>query len=145
MFIFFFFFFLHQLCLRFIFTTNPSLWLLATPLYSNNLTPITPQTYGTEEVSLLLSEGYTKKSYAILYNQWHRPMSKWPIIPPYSISRATSIDSDCCLTHGQYSQQKSGKITLQSVLTNKPQFQKAISSHAEISKIVTPRSMSVEA
>ena len=39
-----------QLCLRFIFTTNPSLWLLATPLYSNNLTPITPQTYGTEEV-----------------------------------------------------------------------------------------------
>ena len=47
-----FFFFLHQLCLRFIFTTNPSLWLLATPLYSNNLTPMTPQTYGTEEVLL---------------------------------------------------------------------------------------------
>ena len=53
-----FFFFLHQLCLRLIFTTNPSLWLLATPLYSNNLTPITPQTYGTEGVvlgALLLS------------------------------------------------------------------------------------------
>ena len=48
--LFIFFFFLHQLYLRFIFTTNPSLWLLATPLYSNILTPITPQTYGTEEV-----------------------------------------------------------------------------------------------
>ena len=45
----FLFLFLRQLCLRFIFTMNPSLWLLATPLYSNNLTPITPQTYGTEE------------------------------------------------------------------------------------------------
>ena len=37
--------------MRFIFTTKPSLWFLATPLYLNNLTPITPQTYGTEEVS----------------------------------------------------------------------------------------------
>ena len=31
-----------------------------------------------------------------LYKQWHRPMSKRLIKPPYSISRATSIDSDCC-------------------------------------------------
>ena len=31
-----------------------------------------------------------------LYKQWHRPISKRPIKPPYSISRATSIDSDCC-------------------------------------------------
>ena len=31
-----------------------------------------------------------------IYKQWHRPMSKRFIKPPYSISRATSIDSDCC-------------------------------------------------
>ena len=31
-----------------------------------------------------------------LYKQWHRPMSKRFIKPPYSISRAASIDSDCC-------------------------------------------------
>ena len=32
-----------------------------------------------------------------LYKQWHRPISKRFIKPPYSIlSRATSIDSDCC-------------------------------------------------
>ena len=31
-----------------------------------------------------------------LYKQWHRPISKRFIIPSYSISRTTSIDSDCC-------------------------------------------------
>ena len=31
-----------------------------------------------------------------LYKQWHRPISKRFIKPPYSISRATSIDSQCC-------------------------------------------------
>ena len=31
-----------------------------------------------------------------LYEQWHRPISKRFIKPPYSISRATSIDSECC-------------------------------------------------
>ena len=31
-----------------------------------------------------------------LYKQWHRPISKRFIKPPYSISRATSIDSECC-------------------------------------------------
>ena len=31
-----------------------------------------------------------------LYEQWHRPISKRFIKPPYSISRAVSIDSDCC-------------------------------------------------
>ena len=31
-----------------------------------------------------------------LYKQWHRPTSKRFIKPPYSISRATSIDSECC-------------------------------------------------
>ena len=40
--------------------------------------------------------GYTKTSYATLYKQVHRPMSKRLIKPPYSISRVTSIDSDCC-------------------------------------------------
>ena len=31
-----------------------------------------------------------------LCKQWHRPISKRLIKPPYSISRATSIDSECC-------------------------------------------------
>ena len=31
-----------------------------------------------------------------LYKQWHRPISKRFIKPPYSISRATSIDLECC-------------------------------------------------
>ena len=43
-----------------------------------------------------------------LYKQWHRPMSKRLIKPPYSITRATSIDSDCC------------RLPTISVLSNKP-------------------------
>ena len=31
-----------------------------------------------------------------LCKQWHRPISKRLIKPPYYISRATSIDSECC-------------------------------------------------
>ena len=33
-----------------------------------------------------------------LYKRWHWPITKrfWIIKPPYSISRAASIDSDCC-------------------------------------------------
>ena len=43
-----------------------------------------------------------------LYKQWHRPMlSKRFIKPPYSISRATSIDSNCC------------RLATTSVLSNK--------------------------
>ena len=38
----------------------------------------------------------SRQSVMRLYKQWHRPMSKRFIKPPYSISRATSIDSDCC-------------------------------------------------
>ena len=53
-----------------------------------------------------------------LYKKWHRPISKRFIKPPYSISRAASIDSDCC-------QQQSGQITLQLVLINKSKFLKA--------------------
>ena len=45
------------------------------------------------------------------------------IKPPYSISKATSIDSDCCrLTRDQRSQQQSGQIKLQSVLIKSPIF-----------------------
>ena len=32
-----------------------------------------------------------------LYKQWQRPISKRFIKPPYSVSRAAPIDSDCCL------------------------------------------------
>ena len=31
-----------------------------------------------------------------LYKQWHRPISKRFIKPPFSISRSTSIESECC-------------------------------------------------
>ena len=47
-------------------------------------------------------------------------------------------------THGQRSQQQSGEIALQSVLTNKPKFLKA-THDTEIRKIEIPRSMVVEA
>ena len=43
-----------------------------------------------------------------LYKQWPRPISKRFIKPPYSISRAASIDSDCC------------RLPTTSVLGNKP-------------------------
>ena len=62
-----------------------------------------------------------------LYKQWHRPISKRFIKPPYYISRATSIDSECCRlpTTMQRSQQKNGKNTLQPVWINKSKFLKA--------------------
>ena len=44
----------------------------------------------------LALRGYTKTSYATLHKQWHRPISKRFIKPPFSIPRATSIDSNCC-------------------------------------------------
>ena len=43
-----------------------------------------------------------------LYKQCHRPISKRFIKPPYSISRANSIDSECC------------HLPTTSVLSNKP-------------------------
>ena len=62
----------------------------------------------------------------------------------YSISRATSINSECCrLPTISISRQQSGQITLQSVFI-KPKFLKA-TRHAEIRKIEIPRSMVVEA
>ena len=47
-------------------------------------------------------------------------------------------------THGQRFQQQSGQITLQSALLDKLKFFKA-TRHAEIKKIVIPRSMAAEA
>ena len=45
-----------------------------------------------------------------LCKQWHRPISKRFIKPPYSISRATSIDSECCrLPTTSVLSKKSGK------------------------------------
>ena len=49
----------------------------------------------SDEDKIYLSESYTKTSYAALYKQWHRQMTKRFIKPLYSISKATSIDSDC--------------------------------------------------
>ena len=43
----------------------------------------------------LLLEVNRKASYAILNKKWFRPISKRFIKSPYSISRATSADSDC--------------------------------------------------
>ena len=59
-----------------------------------------------------------------LYKQRHRPISKRFIKPPYSISRATSIDSECCRlpkTSNVLSKktEKLRKITLQPVVINK--------------------------
>ena len=46
-----------------------------------------------------------------LYKQWHRLISKRFIKPPYSISRATSIDSECCrLPTTSVLSKKNGKI-----------------------------------
>ena len=83
-----------------------------------------------------------------LYKQWHRPISKRFIKPPYSISRATSIDSECCrlpTTNVLSKNRKNyGKITLQPVLINESKILKA--THCtEIRKNEKPRSMVVEA
>ena len=80
------------------------------------------------------------------YKQWHRPISKWFIKPPYSISRAASIDSDCCRLPAisGLSQQQNGQITLQQVLINKSKFLKA-THRTKIKKMEKPRSMVVGA
>ena len=60
--------------------------------------------------------------------------------PPGPISRVTSIDSNFVVAYPrQPSQQQSGQITLQTVLSLKA------THHAEIRKIEIPRSMVVEA
>ena len=79
-----------------------------------------------------------------LYKKWHRPISKRSIKPPYSISRATSIDLEYCrLPTTSVLSKKNGKITLQPVLITKSKFLKA--THCtEKRKNEKPRSMVVE-
>ena len=83
-----------------------------------------------------------KKGYATLRRQWDRPISKWFIKPPYAISRAASIDSDCrrLPTTSELSQQQNGQITHQPALINKSKFIKA-TYRIKIRKIEIPRSM----
>ena len=87
----------------------------------------------------------TRQKVNRLYKQWHRPITKWFIKPPYSISRAASIDSDCCRlpTTSVLSNKQSGQITLQPILT-KSMFLKA-THRTKLSKFEIPRSMVVEA
>ena len=91
-------------------------------------------------------ESKSRQKVMRLYKQWHRPVSKWFIKSPYSISRAASIDSDCCRlpTTSGLSQQQNGQITLQPVLINMSKFLKA-TLRTKIRKIEIPRSMLVEA
>ena len=83
-----------------------------------------------------------------LYKRWHRPLSKRFIKPLYSISRATSIDSECCrLPTTSVLSKKTEKNTLQPVLINKSKFLKATHCKStEMRKIeILPCSMVVEA
>ena len=59
-----------------------------------------------------------------LYKQWHRPISKRFIKPPYSIlSRATSIDSDCCrLPTTSVLSNKLDKLRFSQFLSTNPTF-----------------------
>ena len=77
-----------------------------------------------------------------LGKQWHRPISKRFIKPPYSISRAASIDSDCCRL--PTTSVLNGQTTLQPALINKSKFRKA-THRTKIRKIEIPRSMVAEA
>ena len=45
-----------------------------------------------------------------LYKQWHRQKSKRFIKPPYSISRATSIDSECCRLRPAFAAKKTEQL-----------------------------------
>ena len=94
----------------------------------------------------LFIEGLRVESYATLYERWHRPTSKQFFKDPYSISRASPVDSDCCrLPTASAFSDKVDKFTPQSVLINKSKFFKVIRQHTELKRIITPRSMIVEA
>ena len=72
-------------------------------------------------------------------------MSKRFIKSPYSISRATSIDSDCCrLTTASDLRNKADKSPSNQFWSTSPSFFKA-TRHAEIRKFEIPTSMVVEA
>ena len=62
--------------------------------------------------------------YCTLHKQWRRPMSKRFIKPPYSMSRATSIDLDCC------------RLPAASVLSNKADvlYSNQIDQQAKVSQ-----------
>ena len=63
----------------------------------------------------------------------------------FIVSRATSIDSECCrLPTTSVLSKKNGKMTLQPVLIDKSKFLKA-TRYTEIMKIEIPRSIVVEA
>ena len=84
----------------------------------------------------------SRKKNMRLCKQWFRPLSERINKPSYSISRAASIDSDCCRPPTTSSQQQSGQITLQLVLINEPKFLKATNG-TKIRKNEIPRSMVV--
>ena len=93
-----------------------------------------------------LLKGCTNTSYAALYKQWHRPMSKRFIKLPYSISRATSIDSDCChLPMVSVLSNEADKSRFQSVLINKHKVSQGNTSCRKIRIIIIPRSKAVKA
>ena len=80
-----------------------------------------------------------------LYEQWHRTISKRFIKPPYFISRAASIDSDCCrLPTTSVLSNKADELqtTLQPVLINKFKFLK-VTHRTNTREIEIPRSMVV--
>ena len=115
-------------------------------LWSQRGTKVNGSHHGDNPLLRLTGIQIATKSYAALqYKQWHQPISKRFFKPPYSISRATSIDSECCrLPTTSVLSKKNGKMTLQPVLINKSKFLKA--THCtEARKIEIPRSMVVEA
>ena len=60
---------------------------------------LVPRSTGYIMVTTRYSDKHGSKSrqkIMCLYKQWHRPISKRFIKPPCSISKAVSIDSDCC-------------------------------------------------
>ena len=92
-----------------------------------------------------LSEDCTETSYATLHKEWYPSMSKWFIKPPFTPYREQPRSTRIVAVHPRpaFSATKQ-KITLQSVLINKPKFLK-VAPCRKIRKIVIPRSMAVEA
>ena len=66
--------------------------------------------YDRQRRKIQEAEKQAKRYGMRLCKRWRRPISKRFIKPPYSISRATSIDSDCC------------RLPTTSVLSKKGQF-----------------------
>ena len=80
-----------------------------------------------------------------LYKQWHRPISKRSIKPPYSISGAASIDSDCCrLPTTSVLSNKADKLRSNQFWSTSPSFSRPHIVQKE-KKIEIPRSKVLEA